>query len=262
MRLHADPERVRQVLLNLLTNAIKYNRDDGRVAVECAPADAGRIRVAITDTGHGIAPELVARAFEPFERLGAEFSEADGTGLGLALTKGMLQAMGGTIGVQSTPGTGTTFAFELDQAEPPTIAVAPPAERHSVAGEIHDHTVLLIEDNPSNLRLVAQILERRPSVELITATHGGAGIELASQRRPDLVLLDLNLPDFAGDEVLARLRDDESTAQLPVVVLTANAVPQQRARLLAAGAHAYLAKPIDVSKFLDVIDNVLLLPTR
>jgi CheY-like chemotaxis protein/anti-sigma regulatory factor (Ser/Thr protein kinase) len=258
LRVNADQQRLKQVLINLLSNAIKYNRDAGRVVVSCRPSD-GRIRLAVADTGHGIAPELVARAFQPFERLGAELSDVDGTGLGLPLAKGMVAAMGGRIDVQSTPGAGATFTVELEPAAPTTPVEAPPAGEPD-PGPVTEYTstLLCIEDNPSSLTLLEQILERRPAVKLLTATRGDEGAELAARHRPDLVVLDLDLPDVGGEQVLAALQADPLTADVPVVILTANAHARQRTRLLEAGARAYLTKPIDVAGFLRVVDDTVL----
>jgi CheY-like chemotaxis protein len=258
VRVNADQQRLKQVLINLLANAIKYNRDDGRVTVSCRPSH-DRVRLAVADTGDGIAPELVARAFQPFERLGAELSDVDGTGLGLPLAKGMVAAMGGRIDVQSTPGAGATFTIELDAAAPATPLEPPPACAPD-PGPVPERTptLLCIEDNPSSLALLEQILERRPALKLLTARRGDEGAELAARHRPDVVVLDLDLPDVGGEQVLAALHADPLTADVPIVILTASAHPRQRTRLLAAGADAYLTKPIDVAEFLRVIDDTVL----
>jgi len=256
----ADQQRLKQVLLNLLSNAIKYNRDGGTVEVLLQPAGGDRLRILVTDTGIGVAPEDIARLFVAFDRLGADQTAIDGTGLGLTLAKQLVEVMEGTLEVSSEAGVGTTFAVELggtdrshDQPatalEKPTAATAGPA--------LPGATVLCIEDNVANLELVAQILAGQSGIELIPATTGGIGIQLATSHVPDLVLLDLHLPDIPGTEILVRLRRDERTRGIPVIVLSADATSGQIERLLAAGATAYLTKPLDVQRFLDLLEEHL-----
>ncbi|MGA2928996.1 MAG: ATP-binding protein, partial [Solirubrobacteraceae bacterium] len=257
---HADRNRFKQVLLNVLSNAIKYNRPGGRVDISFQITEA-RVRTMIADTGIGIAPEHLDKLFEPFERLGAERTDVDGTGLGLALSKGLIEAMGGTIEVQSTVGVGTTFVIDLAAAQRPT-AERQPSLGDQALGELggpdaRPQLILYIEDNLSNLTLVERILERRVSVELISAMQGTLGLELARQHRPDLVILDLHLPDMPGSEVLTRLKADPSTREIPVIVLTADASGRQAERVRQLGAIDYLTKPLDVSKFIEIIANNL-----
>jgi CheY-like chemotaxis protein/anti-sigma regulatory factor (Ser/Thr protein kinase) len=255
----ADGNRLRQVLLNLLSNAIKYNRPRGRVTVGVGVTDTGRVRTSVTDTGIGIQPEHLADLFEPFERLGAEQSEVEGTGLGLTLSKGLIEAMGGTIDVDTQPGAGTTFVIDLATADPP--ARAPGAEnagdRLGALPSTPDtrRRILYIEDNLSNLKLVERILARVDGIELICAMQGTIGLELARRHQPDLVLLDLHLPDMLGTEVLKRLR--AQYPDLPVVVLTADATKGQAEYVGRLGATDYLTKPVDVTRFLDVIGTSL-----
>lgn len=257
----ADRQRARQVLLNLLSNAIKYNRQRGTVAVSCELADDGRIRMSVADTGPGLTADQQERLFTPFERLGAEQSGVEGSGIGLALSLRLAEAMGGTIGVESTPGHGSRFWFEaaavegpveryerLNGATPPVAVVAPVTTTSAV---------LYIEDNLSNLTLVERVLAQRPGVEVVAAMQGRLGLELARQHDPALVLLDLHLPDIGGDEVLERLRDDPVTASIPVVIVSADATPGQVERLLAGGAAGYLTKPIEVADLLAVVDDAL-----
>jgi signal transduction histidine kinase/AmiR/NasT family two-component response regulator len=254
----ADRQRLKQVLLNLLSNAIKYNRIGGRVEMSFAHPSDTRTRITVIDTGTGIAPEQLARVFEPFERLGAELGEIEGTGLGLALSKRLVEAMGGSITLKSEPGQGTTLTIELDSAEAPhaddaAIAlIAPPADiiQNAAGGR---YRVLYIEDNLSNLTLVQRILERRPAIELIPAMQGTIGLELAHEHHPDLIVLDLHLPGMPGEEVLKRLKADNTTSAIPVIVLSADASPRQIQRLLRLGAEDYLTKPLDVHRFLEVI---------
>ena len=258
---HADRQRLKQVLLNLLSNAIKYNRRGGevRIATRCLRDETtSKVRVEVADTGIGLSAEDLGRLFTPFQRLGAEKTDVEGVGLGLALSKRLVELMNGVIGVQSTPGKGSTFWVELPFAENPlekveTIVESAPENLSGGTSAI----VLYIEDNPSNLRLVERILSQRPEVRLISTPQGKAGIELAQRHRPDVVLLDLHLPDIQGHEVLMTLRGDETTAHIPVIVISADATPRQVQRLKEAGAQAYLTKPIAVGRFLQVLDETL-----
>jgi CheY-like chemotaxis protein len=248
----ADRQRLKQVLLNLLSNAVKYNRPEGEVRASFREDD-GRIRVEIADTGPGIPAEQRRQLFVPFERLGQ--SEVEGTGLGLALSKGLVEAMGGRIGMESRDGEGSVFWLELVAAQP---AVAPMTEHEHEeplpsATLDRPRTVLHIEDNPVNLGLVEKVLARRPGVRLLSAMQGGMGLELAREHRPDLVLLDAHLPDMPGEEVLRRLREDPATRHVPVVVISADAMADRVQRFLAAGARAYLTKPLDVRRLLGLV---------
>ncbi|HWF73116.1 MAG TPA: PAS domain S-box protein [Solirubrobacteraceae bacterium] len=254
----ADRQRLKQVLLNLCSNAVKYNRPGGAVTIRCAQSGTPKARIAVLDTGIGIAPANLARVFEPFDRLGAETTDIEGTGLGLALSQRLIEAMGGTVGVESTVGVGTTFTVELP------LVPAPAAPRQSPGVEVHAaperspgraRTVLYVEDNPSNIKLVESILTVRPEVTLIVSTQGGLALELAREHRPALVLLDLNLPDISGEEVLRRLRGDARTADTPVVITSADATPGHIDHLRRAGANDYLTKPFSIERFLSVIDR-------
>jgi PAS domain S-box-containing protein len=254
----ADRQRLKQVLINLVSNSIKYNRPGGSVTVTCEAKDR-RARISITDTGIGIPAERLARLFTPFERLGAERSDVEGTGLGLAVTKGLVDAMEGVVGVESVVGQGTTFWLEFSLTESP-LAHAQGADEEiemALSASAEKRRVLYIEDNLSNLRLIERVLLRRPAVELMTARTGMEGIEMAAQHLPDLILLDLNLPDIDGSEVLPRLQTDPRCSAIPVVVLSADAISGQRDRLLRAGASEYLTKPLDVKKFLRILDQTL-----
>jgi PAS domain S-box-containing protein len=255
----ADRQRLKQVLLNLLSNAVKFNRREGGVTVRCEAVTEDQFRISVTDDGPGIAPELVDRLFVPFDRLGADREGIQGTGLGLALSKGLVEAMGGSISVESAPGTGSTFAVELTRAEPQVLfqdvgdlvpAEAGPSGRPS--------TLLYVEDNPANFKLIERALSHRPNVRLLGAIQGSIGVELARQHQPDLVLLDLNLPDIPGEEVLRLLQADPRTAQIPVVVLSADATLGQIRKLLAAGVVDYLTKPLEVRRFLETLDKILM----
>jgi PAS domain S-box-containing protein len=248
----ADPKRLQQVLLNLVSNAVKYNRPGGGVRVSWAPDNLGRARVVVADTGPGIAADLLERLFVPFDRLGAEAAGIEGTGLGLPLSKSLVETMGGTIDVTSEPGLGTTFTVDLPTA--PATNETPLALPTPNAPIAH---VLYIEDNLVNLQLVRHVLATRPGIELIPAMRGQAGLDLARTTTLDLILLDLNLPDMTGEDVLHQLQNNPTTTDLPVVVMSADAEPGRIALLQALGAVDYLTKPIDVHELLAIVDHVL-----
>lgn len=259
----ADRQRFQQVVLNLLSNAIKYNRFGGTVTVACSVSEDRRFRLAIRDTGHGLAPDSLPRLFQPFERLGADQSGIEGTGIGLALSQRLVVAMGGKLGVDSQVGAGSTFWVDLPICEGPVqtydqLHRGDPREQ-PVSQETSAKTtkVLYIEDNLSNNLLMERILENRPEVQLISSMQGRLGIELALQHTPDLILLDLHLPDLTGDEVLRILRSQPATSSIPVAMISADATPGQIERLLASGAKAYFTKPLDVRNLLHFIDEVL-----
>jgi PAS domain S-box-containing protein len=254
----ADIQRLKQVLLNLLSNAVKYNRPNGSVRVTVAEVEAGRVRIGVHDTGQGIAEEQISRLFSPFERLDMEARNIPGTGLGLVLARTLVEAMRGEIGLESTAGAGSTFWIELPRSTSPLAgaAAATPRPTPAVAAG-SPKTVLYVEDNPSNQRLVERVLASRPQVRLLTAMQGNVGIRLAEETRPDLVLLDVNLPDISGDEVFRLLRSDPTLAEVPVVVVSADAMRAQVRRFLDLGAREYLTKPIDVKRLLSVIDECL-----
>jgi PAS domain S-box-containing protein len=257
----ADHQGIKQVLINLLSNAIKYNREGGEVEVSCIPKPGGWIAIAIHDTGPGIEPQDMQKLFTPFERLSAANSAIEGTGLGLVLSQRLVTAMGGTLKVESTLGQGTTFTVELPQTISPEEQMTDMPEALSYLAmnkKIEGaYSVLCIEDNPSNLRLMEAIFESRPEVRLLTALQGSIGLDMARQHAPDLILLDLNLPDMHGKEVLSRLQESARTKEIPVVVVSADATPKQVERLMAAGARAYLTKPLNISQFLKTLDELL-----
>lgn len=250
----ADLQRLKQVLLNLLSNAIKYNRPGGSVWIRCEEI-GGMLRISVTDTGRGIPPASLGRLFNAFERVGADHGPIEGTGLGLALSRGLAQLMDGRLGVRSAVGEGSTFWIELPLADPPPGGEPPDMPAPKAAAQ---RTVLLVEDNPANVRLVERILGRRPGIRLVAAVHGREGLQIARRERPDLVLLDLNLPDIHGQEVLQQLQADAELCEVPVVILSADAMPAQIARLRAAGATAYLTKPLDMQECLQIVDELLL----
>ena len=255
----ADHQRLKQVMLNLLSNAVKYNREGGTVTVRCIEGDGRRLRVEVSDDGPGIRPEFMQRLFVPFDRLGAEATGVEGTGLGLALSKGLIEAMGGTLGADSALGRGSTFFIELPLAT--TVATSADgeleAEDLAISAPADSYMLLYIEDNLANLKLIEGALNRRPGLTLLTAMQGSVGLDLARKHRPDLILLDLHLPDVPGHELLRHLQADPTTRAIPVIVISADATPGQVQNLLAAGAHAYLTKPIDVSRFFQLVDGAL-----
>jgi PAS domain S-box-containing protein len=253
----ADRQRLKQVLLNLLSNAVKYNRTGGEAWVATTLAAPATARIEVADTGIGIAPGDLAAAFAPFERLAAETTEVEGTGLGLALAKRLVEAMGGTIGVDSEIGRGTTFWMQLPAVAAPAVRPAERAPPATPATRLRSpaRTILYIEDNPSNIKLVEAMLGQRPEVMLLVAQQGSLGLELAREHVPALVLLDVNLPDIPGDEVLRRLRGDARTADVAVVMVSADATPGQVARLRKAGADGYLTKPFELDEFLAIVDD-------
>ena len=254
----ADRQRFAQILVNLVSNAVKYNRPGGSVIIRCTRQPDKRLRISVTDTGSGIPPQKLKLLFHPFERLGADSTSIEGTGLGLALSRGLAAAMQGTMGVESEVDRGTTFWVELpisDTAPGLTreLTETPRAEvRRDVRG-----TILYIEDNQSNVRLMERILRRRPSVKLLHAPSGAAGIDMARQHRPTAIFLDLHLPDMPGEEVLRRLWEDLDLRPIPVAVLSADAMAGQMRRLKASGAAAYLVKPLDIGQLLSLVDKLL-----
>jgi len=259
--INADRTRVKQVVINLLSNAIKYNRADGSVIVDCIAGSAQNIRINIRDTGLGLSPEKLGQLFQPFNRLGQESSAEEGTGIGLVVTKRLVELMGGTLGVESTVGTGSVFWVELDSAVMPSLAdgVFVPAALPSkpIETSAPTHTLLYVEDNPANLQLVAQLIARRPDMRLLTAIDGPSGIDLAHAALPDVILMDINLPGMSGIEAMQLLRQHPATAHIPVVALSANAIPYDIERGLEAGFFRYLTKPIKVNEFMVALDVAL-----
>lgn len=255
---HADRQRVAQVLINLLSNAVKYNHECGEVELQVQAADASW-RVTVRDHGPGIPADQRERLFAPFERLGKDSSTIEGSGLGLAVARGLTQAMGGSLTLQAGDGPGACFMLELPRAQAPadmalpadTAAAAPPPQQTRA-------TVLYIEDNLANVRLMERVLQARPLLRLVSETRGERALERIRALRPQLVLLDLNLPGVGGETILRQLRQDPAFAALPVVVISADAMDSQIKRLLAAGANHYLTKPFDVATVLSVVDAIAL----
>jgi len=252
----ADRQRLKQVLVNYLSNAIKYTPVGSTATISARPADDGWMRIVISDDGPGISGESLGRLFNPFERIGAEQTEVEGTGLGLAHSKALTERMGGRVGAESTLGHGSDFWVELPIAPRPDDHLVEAFAEVKPVGQTVG-SLLYIEDNPSNLRLIEQTLARRPGVRLLSAMLGRLGLDLAREHRPDLIALDLHLPDISGETVLTQLRSDPLTKDIPVIILSADATRRQIDHLLAAGAQAYLTKPLDVRSFLATLDEHL-----
>jgi len=257
----ADRTRVKQVLINLLTNAIKYNRTAGTVEVKCSENNAGRIRISVQDTGEGLSPDKLAQLFQPFNRLGQEASAEEGTGIGLVVSKRLVELMGGEIGVESLVGVGSVFWIELnssealqfdDGADEPYELAQPRVQPGSAL-----RTLLYVEDNRANMQLVEQLIERRPGMRLLRAGDGMRGITLARIHQPEVILMDINLPGISGIQALKILRDDPITAHIPVIAISANAMPHDIKKGLEAGFLNYLTKPIKVSEFMNALDMAL-----
>ncbi len=264
----ADYGRLKQVILNLLSNAIKYNRLGGAITISASPAGK-TARLALTDTGTGIPAKRLGQLFLPFSRLGIDSAHIEGTGIGLALSKHLVEAMGGSIGVSSTEGVGSTFWLDLPLAGERDIATTPVGGRgESASGTTGTaapatrppdgaRTVLYIEDNPANVSLMEEVMRRFDQFRLITAHTAEIGLALAFQERPRLIIMDINLPGIDGYEALAQLRADVSTASIPVMALTANAMPNAIERGIAAGFHSYLTKPVQIDALIRAIRNAL-----
>jgi signal transduction histidine kinase/ActR/RegA family two-component response regulator len=260
LAVYADRQRLAQILVNLISNAVKYNHRDGSITISCTEEGTGQVNIVVSDSGPGLAPDDLERIFIPFERLGAEQTEVEGTGIGLPLARALSEAMRGQLTVSSVLGEGAAFTISLPRA--PDLIHVPdpspaPAERaagpHVPSGA--GLSVLYIEDNPANVEVVARFLRGKPNTTLLSAISGRAGLECAVRDLPDIILLDLNLPDLQGDEVLNELKADPATAAIPVIILSADASRGVIHRLLANGAFAYLTKPIELAELGEVLDS-------
>jgi CheY-like chemotaxis protein len=262
----ADRTRVKQVLINLLFNAVKYNRPAGTVVVEIL-ASPKFIRICVRDTGEGMDASQLSQLFQPFNRLGRETSVEEGTGIGLMVTKRLVELMGGSIGVQSTVGVGSVFWVELIVASAPLLEPFHPAKvAHSMQAhgleDAPQRTVLYVEDNPANLELVEQLIARRPDLRMLAAADGTLGVEFARVYQPEVILMDINLPGISGLDAMRILRADSGTSQIPVIALSANAVPRDIAVALEAGFLSYLTKPIKVGQFMEALDAALAITAK
>jgi PAS domain S-box-containing protein len=257
----ADRTRIKQVFINLLSNAIKYNRAGGTVEVICTMSATERTRISVRDTGDGLPPEKLAQLFQPFNRLGQESGSEEGTGIGLVVSKRLVELMGGDIGVESSVGVGSVFWIELHSTRAPRLAAAATELKASVPAQAQAdapmHTLLCVEDNPANLMLVEKLMERWPDIRLLVAKDGVRGIEMARAARPDVILMDINLPGISGLIALGILAEDPETRNIPVVALSANAMPSDIEKGLAAGFFRYLTKPIKVNEFMGTLDSAL-----
>lgn len=257
---NADRTRVKQALINLLSNAIKYNREQGSVEVKCMLSTPERIRISIKDSGAGLPPEKLVQLFQPFNRLGQETGTEEGTGIGLVVTKQLVELMGGAIGVESTVGVGSEFWIELIRDDTPQLAaghttpveLTPQAPKNAAL-----RTLLYVEDNPANLMLVEQIIESHPHVRMLSARDGNLGIALACAHLPEVILMDINLPGISGIQALKILRKDPATAHIPVIALSANAMHRDIEKGLEAGFFRYLTKPIKVNEFMIALNDAL-----
>jgi CheY-like chemotaxis protein len=258
---NADRTRVKQILINLLSNAIKYNKLGGTVVVDCIACTPGRVRIRVKDTGEGLTPEDLTRLFQPFNRLGQGAGAEEGTGIGLVVCKRLIEMMGGVIGVESTVGEGSMFWVDLNlTAEQQRVTGA--AELTAVAhGQVRAatqlFTLLYVEDNPANLLLVESLIARRPDIRLLSATDGNRGVEMARAYRPEVILMDINLPGISGIEALRILAADPATAHIPVIALSANAIPRDIKKGLETGFFRYLTKPLKVDEFMETLDVAL-----
>jgi signal transduction histidine kinase/AmiR/NasT family two-component response regulator len=257
----ADRTRMKQIVINLLSNAIKYNKVGGSVVVDHVTSAPGRIRIRVKDSGEGLSADKMTQLFQPFNRLGQEASGEEGTGIGLVTTKRLIELMGGSIGAESTVGTGSVFWIELNlTAEPqPAAGAAKPtaAARAQVNADAQSRTLLYVEDNPANLMLVEDLIGRRPDIRLLSARDGNRGVEIARASRPDVILMDINLPGISGVKALRILAEDPTTAHIPVIALSANAIPRDIEKGLEAGFFRYLTKPIKVNEFMETLDMAI-----
>jgi CheY-like chemotaxis protein/anti-sigma regulatory factor (Ser/Thr protein kinase) len=257
----ADRTRAKQVLINLLSNAIKYNIKQGTVEVTCTESTPGRLRVSIRDTGAGLSPEQLMQLFQPFNRLGREAGGEEGTGIGLVVAKRLVELMAGEIGVESTVGVGSVFWIELISVAEPRLAMQggdrATLAQPPVARDAQRHILLYVEDNPVSMKLVGQIIARHPDKRLLTAVNGTLGIGIARDMQPDVILMDINLPDMSGFKALEILRADPVTAHIPVIAISANAMPLDIEKGLKAGFFRYITKPINVNEFMAALDQAL-----
>ena len=253
---------MKQVFINLLSNAIKYNKVGGSVVVQHLTSIPGRIRICVKDSGEGLTAEKMTQLFQPFNRLGQEANGEEGTGIGLVTTKRLIELMGGSIGAESTVGTGSMFWIDLSlstERQPSRGSAMSSAAAHTpiqIDASLL-RTLLYVEDNPANLMLIEDLIARRPDIRLLSARDGNRGIEIARNSRPDVILMDINLPGISGIQALGILAADPTTAHIPVIALSANAVPRDIEKGLEAGFFRYLTKPIKVNELMQTLDMAL-----
>lgn len=258
--IRADLTRFRQVMLNLVSNAVKYNCEEGKVTITVEPAGEKMLRINVSDTGHGIPDNKLDMLFEPFARFGSETSAIEGTGIGLTITKRLVKAMGGEIGLESVIGKGTRFYIDFPKGDEEKARASEGRETQDERGTKNGEkakTLLYVEDDTTNLALVKNILERRPNISIRSAERGKEGLEIAFDKKPDIILLDIDLPDMNGYEVLTRLKTSDKTSGVPVVAVSANAMPSDIEKGKSAGFDDYITKPINVRNFLEIIDTLL-----
>jgi CheY-like chemotaxis protein len=257
----ADRTRVKQVFINLLSNAIKYNKVGGSVVVDHVTSTPGRIRICVRDSGEGLTADKMSQLFQPFNRLGQEASGEEGTGIGLVTTKRLIELMGGSIGAESTVGTGSVFWIELNLSPEPRPSYGTTissADAHLlIQTDARSSTLLYVEDNPANLMLIEDLVARRPDIRLLSARDGNRGIEIARASLPDVILMDINLPGISGIDALRALAADPTTVHIPVIALSANAMPRDIEKGLEAGFFRYLTKPIKVNEFMETLNIAL-----
>ena len=258
----ADRTRVKQVLINLLSNAIKYNKVGGTVRVACAETTPGRVRISVEDTGEGLSAEKISQLFQPFNRLGQETTTEQGTGIGLVMTKRLVELMGGDIGVESVVGKGSTFSVEMNITAERQVLVGAFANIAATTlantpACANTQTVLYVEDNPANLMLVEDLIARRADIRLLSARDGLSGVDLARSALPDVILMDINLPGISGIKALQILAADAATSHIPVVALSANAMRRDVEKGLEAGFFKYLTKPIKIHEFTETLNEAL-----
>jgi len=253
----ADPTRLKQVLTNLLSNAVKYNRSGGTVTVQARATAADTVEILVSDTGLGMTAEQLGELFQPYNRLGREHSSVEGTGIGLVISRRLAELMGGDLDAYSQAGAGSTFVLRLPRAEAPVPAEVEPATAAAAVPPYQQRRVHYVEDNLTNVEVMRGILLQRPQIVMDVTTMGLDGVSAVRRQRPDLILLDMQLPDISGLELLRHLKNDDSVADIPVIVVSADATPGRMQEALTLGAMHYVTKPVDVARFLRLIDEVL-----
>jgi signal transduction histidine kinase/CheY-like chemotaxis protein len=256
-RVIGDSTRVKQILINLLSNAVKYNSDGGRIHIATRISHRDSIEITVTDTGLGMTAQQLAQLFQPFNRLGRERSSLEGTGIGLVISQRLAELMGGALRARSTAGEGSSFILTLPRAEQPDSAAADLDDAKTTSSDYHQRIVHYVEDNETNVEVMRGILSRRPQVRFDVSITGLDGLAAIRAHRPDLILLDMHLPDIDGLELLRHLKADAGTADIPVVVVSADALTTQIDAAMKAGAAQYLTKPVSVSELLSVVDSLL-----